>query len=142
MADENIIVRLALQATDYVAGAAKASKATRDLAKEAAATEKKGNKAAKALDGMAKKFVALFAARKAAAFVKDSVRAFSDLVESANAVQVQFGNASGIIEDFGKVAATSVGLAQSEFQHRIATGRLTDSGSLGGDQRLEIDHVE
>jgi hypothetical protein len=125
MADENIIVRLALEARDYVSGAAKASKATRDLNREAAAVEKKGNKAAKAMDGMAKKFVALFAAKKAAAFLKDSVRAFSDLVESANAVEVQFGKAASVITDFGAIAAESVGLAQSEFQQlSIATGAL------------------
>ena len=125
MADENIIVRLALEARDYVSGAAKASKATRDLNREAAATEKKGNKAAKALDTMGKKFIALFAAKKAAAFLKDSVRAFSDLTESANAVEVQFGSAADIIKDFGAVAAESVGLAQSEFQQlSIATGAL------------------
>ncbi len=125
MASEDIRVRLALQATDYVMNAAKAAKATRGVAKEAAAVEKKGNRAAGTLDKMAKRFVALFAARKAAAFVKDSVRAFSDLVESANAVQVQFGSAAGIIEDFGKVAAESVGLAASEFQQlSIATGAL------------------
>ncbi len=128
MADENIIVRLALQATDYVTNAAKASKATRGLAKEAAAAEKKGNKAAKALDGMAKKFVALFAARKAIAFVKDSVRAFADLTESANAVQVQFAEGAQIILDFGENAARSVGLAQSKFQQlSIATGALVSN---------------
>lgn len=132
MADENIIVRLALQATDYVAGAAKAAKATRGLAKEAAKAEKKSNKAASALDGMAKKFVALFAARKAAAFLKDSVRAFSDLVESANAVEVQFGKGADVIKDFGKVAAESVGLAQSEFQQlSIATGALLSNFTTG-----------
>jgi hypothetical protein len=128
MAEENIIVRLALQARDYVSGAAKASKATRGLAREAAAVEKKGNKAAKALDGMAKKFVALFAARKAAQFLKDSVRAFSDLTESANAVEVQFAEGADIIKDFGETAATAVGLAQSEFQQlSIATGALVSN---------------
>ncbi len=128
MAEENIIVRLALQARDYVAGAAKASKATRGLAREAAAVEKKGNKAAKALDGMAKKFVALLAARKAIAFVKDSVRAFSDLTESTNAVAVQFAEGASIITEFGETAAVAVGLAQSKFQQlSIATGALVSN---------------
>ncbi len=128
MAEENIIVRLALQARDYVAGAAKASKATRGLAREAAAVEKKGNKAAKALDGMAKKFIALLAARKAIAFVKDTVRAFSDLTESTNAVAVQFAEGAQIITDFGETAARAVGLAQSTFQQlSIATGALVSN---------------
>ncbi len=128
MAEENIIVRLALQARDYVSGAAKASKATRGLAREAAAVEKKGNKAAKALDGMAKKFAALFVARKAAQFLKDTVRAFADLTESANAVRVQFAEGAQVILDFGENAARSVGLAQSKFQQlSIATGALVSN---------------
>ncbi len=128
MAEENIVVRLALQARDYVAGAAKASKATRGLAREAAAVEKKGNKAAKALDGMAKKFAALFVARKAAQFLKSSVQAFADLTESANAVTVQFAEGAAIILEFGENAATSVGLAQSKFQQlSIATGALVSN---------------
>lgn len=128
MAEENIIVRLALQARDYISGAAKSAKATRSLAREAAVLEKKGNKAAKALDGMAKKFIALFAARKAAQFLKDTVRAFSDLTESANAVEVQFAEGAEIIKDFGETAATAVGLAQSKFQQlSIATGALVSN---------------
>ncbi len=128
MAEENIIVRLALQARDYVSGAAKASKATRGLAREAAAVEKKGNKAAKALDGMAKKFAALFVARKAAQFLKSSVQAFADLTESANAVTVQFAEGAAIILEFGENAARSVGLAQSKFQQlSIATGALVSN---------------
>lgn len=58
------------------------------------------------------------------------VRAASDLEESINAVNVVFGRGAPIIQAFGKTAATSVGLARSEFnQLASVTGALlADTG--------------
>lgn len=49
----------------------------------------------------------------------------SDLKESVNAVQVVFGDAADIIQNFGKTSASSVGLATAEFNQMSAvTGAL------------------
>ena len=39
-------------------------------------------------------------------------------------------------------AVLALGAAQPELQHRPAAGRLHDARRLGGDQGLEVDHVE
>lgn len=44
-----------------------------------------------------------------------AVNAASDLAESANAVNVVFGESADVMNEFGKSAATNVGLAESEF---------------------------
>lgn len=77
---------------------------------------------------------AAFAVRAIVQFAASAVRAASDLEESANAVSVVFGEATATIEEFGRTSATSVGLAQSEF-NSLATNTgalLTNFGfSLG-----------
>ncbi len=143
MAEENIIVRLALEARNYVTGAARAAKATRSLAREAAGVEKQGNKAARALDKMGKLFPGIrrnvnalgsdfgrvFGVRAVARITKDFIggiiTASSDLVESINAVEKIFGSASATIFEFGETSATAVGLAAQDFQQlSTVTGAL------------------
>lgn len=68
---------------------------------------------------------AAFAVRAIVQFAASSVRAASDLEESANAVSVVFGEATATIEQFGRTSATSVGLAQSEFN-----SLATNTGAL------------
>lgn len=59
----------------------------------------------------------------AALIVNDMVGSFSDLEESINAVNVQFGEGADTILEFGETASTSVGLANSEFnQLSVVTG--------------------
>lgn len=70
-------------------------------------------------------FVGAAAVRKAITFGKDLVDSYSDLQESANAVNVVFGEAADTITDFGRKSAKAVGLAQSEFQQlSVVTGAL------------------
>ncbi len=55
----------------------------------------------------------------------DMVKSFSNLEESINAVNVQFGDGAETILAFGEQAAESVGLANSEFnQLSVVTGAL------------------
>ena len=80
--------------------------------------EKSVTKTGKAFSNMGKA-VALAVGAKALGSVvgaaQDSVRAFSDLNESVNAVEVTFGGASEGILELGEAAATSVGLSNAEF---------------------------
>jgi len=50
-----------------------------------------------------------------------AVKAASDLGETMNATQKVFGDAAGTIQDFGKTAATEVGLSQRAFQELATT---------------------
>ncbi len=77
--------------------------------------EKSVTKTGKAFSTAGKLIAGVFAANKIADFTKDSVRAFSDLNESVNAVEVTFGDASEGILQLGKASATSVGLSNAEF---------------------------
>lgn len=67
---------------------------------------------------------------------KTSVLANADLVESQNAVNVVFGEASDIITNFGEDAVNSVGLTQTAFNElsTVIGAQLKQSG-------LEIDTV-
>jgi hypothetical protein len=60
-------------------------------------------------------FGAALGAAAVGKFVNDSVRAFSDLNESMNAVNVTFGDSSEGIKKLGEEAARSVGLSNSAF---------------------------
>lgn len=71
--------------------------------------------------GLIKTFLAVQAARAVKDFVFGSVKAFSDLNESINAVEVVFGDAADGVLALGKNAAESVGLANSEF-NTLAVG--------------------
>lgn len=58
---------------------------------------------------------ASFSAVAVGGFLKDSVRAASDLNESLNAVNVTFGASAKEIQTLGKNAATTIGLSESAF---------------------------
>ncbi len=58
---------------------------------------------------------ASFSAVAVGGFLKDSVRAASDLNESLNAVNVTFGASAKEIQILGKQAATTIGLSESAF---------------------------
>lgn len=125
MANERIDVRLGLNAGDYVRGAAKAQKATDDITRSAKKQETGLGKLSKAYGGVAKAAAGAFAAREVFNFVKSSVKAFSDLEESLNAVSVGFGAGADTIKAFGEQAAETVGLSNSEFnQLSVTTGAL------------------
>lgn len=62
----------------------------------------------------------VLAVRRLATFANDAVQEFAELTDSANAVNVVFGDAAGIVERFGQTTAESVGLARSEFNQLAA----------------------
>lgn len=122
---ENLLVRLALDARDYVRGAQKARGATDDITDAQKKTEKAGNRLSVSLDEVGRTLVAAFAARKVLDFAKTTIAAFSNLEESVNAVNVQFEEGSGVIKDFARDAATSVGLSTASYQQlSVTTGAL------------------
>ncbi len=61
-------------------------------------------------------------------FANDTIQSFSNLSESINAVNVQFGSGAQSILDFGETAAEGVGMANSEFnQMAVVTGATLSS---------------
>jgi len=64
---------------------------------------------------LAKGFVALSVAYKAAQFGKEAVQEASDLNESINAVNVSYGKNAKAVQEMGEAAATALGLSNSEF---------------------------
>jgi hypothetical protein len=125
VATENILVKLAMNASDYVQGASRAKKATDGIT--VAAEKQRGSLRTLATQygGVAKAAAGAFVAKAAVDFAKSSVKAFSDLQESLNAVEVGFGEGADAIKDFGKTAATQVGLSNAAFnQLSVTTGAL------------------
>ncbi len=122
---ENLLVRLGLDARDYVRGAQKARKGTDEITDAQGRTEKAGKKLSDRMDDLGKTLVAAFAARAVLDFAKSSIAAFSNLEESANAVNVQFEEGSQVIKDFAQDAATQTGLSTAAFQQlSVTTGAL------------------
>lgn len=90
------------------------------------------------LGGLAAFTGGAFALDRVKQFAKESVDAFSDLEESANALRVVFGNASDPLEKFGETAARNVGLAASEFNQLAAnTGALLQNFGLSAEQAAD-----
>ncbi len=122
---ENLLVRLGLDARDYVRGAQQARKGTDEITDAQKRTDKAGQKLTDRMDNLGKSLVAAFAARQILDFAKSSIAAFTNLEESANAVNVQFEEGSGVIKDFARDAATSVGLSTASYQQlSVTTGAL------------------
>lgn len=93
---------------------ADAKKATEELGRSANATESIDKKM-RGLATAAKGFLAGKALGAVRSFVDDSVRAYSDLNESLNAVNVTFGENAEGIQKLGREAARSLGLSNAEF---------------------------
>lgn len=68
------------------------------------------------LGGVAKVVGGAFVVGEVVRFGKAATQAASDLEQSAGAVDSVFGNMAGSIHDFGKTAATNIGISNSEFQ--------------------------
>lgn len=90
------------------ADAAKAKAAFADIEKRAGSLSNQMGNVAKAIGGA-------FATQKIVSFAKSAIAATSDLAESANAVQVTFGEAAAGIQEFGENAASAVGMSKREF---------------------------
>lgn len=141
-----LILRLVSDVSQFGRGFARAEREASNFSKNVArafgATGKDIDTRARAIDASLKTAVggftafaagatgAVLAVRQLADFGGDAIDAFSDLQESANAVNVVFGDSARIVEDFGETAATSVGLARSEFLELAARvgGQLQNLG--------------
>jgi hypothetical protein len=119
---EELVVPLKLNNSDFESGI------ERSITKASAFGSFMGNIAAQALTGIAN--VAGQAIDKVGDFLTTSVNQASTLSESINAVNVVFEDGAGIIKEFGKISAETVGLSNAKFnQLASVTGAfLTNLG--------------
>ena len=119
---------------------------TGDASKLQADVDKAGNNALKKMSQFGDKMKSVGAGMTAGitlpliAGATFAVDAASDLNESANAVNVVFGESADIMHEFGKSAAENVGLAESEFNQ---LGAVTGSflKNLGFDQEAAAEET-
>ncbi|MDL1909689.1 hypothetical protein FBQ81_03195 [Chloroflexi bacterium CFX6] len=125
-----LIVKLAADIGGFSAEMEKAElKAVRSAERVGKAWKKAGDQ----LSGTGKTMTAAFTLPIVGGAVL-AVDAFSDLNESANAVNVVFGDAAGVLHEYGQTSATTVGLATAEFnQMGAVTGAFLKN--LGFDQQ-------
>ncbi len=123
-----LVAKLEADVRDFDRDMKKATKRLDGLEKstrKASGSMKKANKGIGDMAGSLKKMAAAagvaFAAKKVVDFARASIKSASDLEESINAVEVTFGEAGKGILKLGEDAATSVGLANSEF-NSLAVG--------------------
>ena len=122
---------LKMDASQYQSEAKKSARATENIGDSARKASRRGSGALQGLGktaagvGQAAKTAFLVGGAAATAFLTTTTDAAADLAESQNAVQVVFGDAADQLEAYGKTAATSVGLAQQEFNELA-----TNSGAL------------
>jgi hypothetical protein len=93
--------------------------------------EKEVTKTGKAFSTAGKLFVGAFAGAQVVDFGRDSVRAFTDLNESVNAINVVFGESAEGVKALGENAAESVGLANAEF-NSLAVGVSAFAEQIAG----------
>jgi hypothetical protein len=80
-----------------------------------------------------------FAGQQVAKFAKDSVMAASDMSESMSKVQVVFGETAQEVLDFGKTAATSMGISNQEALEAAGTyGNLFQALGVTKDKSQEM----
>ena len=120
---------LKMDASQYKSEAASAAKGTKGISDAAVDAGKRGGGGVSALSGQVKKLGGLvagaFAAKAVLDFAKGAINSATELEESINAIDVVFEDGAQTLHDYGKTAATSVGLAQSEFN-----ALATNTGAL------------
>lgn len=141
---DSLIVRLGMDASGYVSEAKKAARATDDIADTAGKAGKQGSGAfsqmGASMGGLAKAAAGAFAVKQVADFTKAAVASAANLGESVNAVQVVFQDGAQTILDYGKTAATSVGLAAVEF-NSLATNTGALLTNFGYSQQQAADEA-
>ncbi len=119
-----LVAKLEADVRDFDRGIGKAERELDRLEDSTKKADKRTRSLTGSMTGLATKAAigaAAVGAVSAVAF--DAVKSFSDLEESINAVNVQFGDGAGTILAFGETAAESVGLANSAFnQLSVVTG--------------------
>lgn len=84
------------------------------------------------------KVAAVAGAAAAAAFTGNAIKSAIDLNESINAVQKTFGDASGKILEFGKVAADQAGLSMAQLNTAVTPiGAMLRNVGFGADQAAD-----
>lgn len=126
---EVVTAVLRMEAGQYQSEARKSARSTKDIGDAAQDAGRKGGRALDTIKGTAigvgTAVAGAFAVDKVMDFVGGTIDAAADLGESINAVDVVFGNGAQTIHDYGKTAATAVGLAQNEFN-----SLATNTGAL------------
>lgn len=121
MATETLQVRLLMENSQYKRQAREASTATGQIAGQAQTATTQTSKLDRQLGatGITMRTAiaggAVVAGAAVGAFVKDSIRAASDLQESVNAVNVVFGDAADGIHALGEESVDSFGMSTSSF---------------------------
>lgn len=114
-----------MQAGGYVSSAQQAARATDKITGAAKNANRSMSTMRSTVMGVGTAMVGVWGAQKVFRELKDTVRAYSDLEESVNAVEKTFKGASGTIFSFGETAAEAAGLAQSEVNElAVVTGSL------------------
>jgi hypothetical protein len=109
--------------------------ATGEMGKLGKATKNVGAIAKVALAG-----AAVGALAGVARFAQDSIRAYSDLNESINAVNVSFGSNADEVQKLGQAAARNLGLSNSEFNTlSVSISAFTDK--IAADLGLSVPEV-
>ena len=112
----------------------------KDAKKSLKNIEKSVSKTGKAFSDMAKIVGVGITAGAIVDFGKDSVRAFTDLNESVNAVNVTFGESAEGIKELGEEAARSVGLSNAEF-NSLAVGFSAFADKIAGSTGQSVVNV-
>jgi hypothetical protein len=136
MAIEQLLVRLRLESGQYKTEAKQAAQATDGIAASAKNASTGWDRAAKGIgvSTTALKAGVAGAALGVAAFVKGSIQASSDLTESINAVNVQFGEAAEGVLAIGENSAEAFGLSKAAFNQfavRFSAFANTIAGETG-----------
>lgn len=122
--------------------------ANADMARVSSVADRTASNFSKNVSGIASSFRSVTRVFAAAGFtvglqsivrgIEGVITNASDLVESVNAVEVTFGDASNRILEFSKIASSTVGIANSDFsQLSTVTGALLRDTGLSLDQVAE-----
>ncbi|MBS2533865.1 hypothetical protein KGQ20_13915 [Catenulispora sp. NF23] len=106
-----------------------------DIVADAAGASKGAKEAESVFDGLGKKIVTLGAGLAVAAFGKESVEAASKVQQSFGALDAVFKNSSGVMKQYAKDAANSVGLSKGAYAELSTTlgATLKNQGVAQGD---------
>ncbi|NUO36202.1 MAG: hypothetical protein HOQ27_14230, partial [Dermatophilaceae bacterium] len=147
--DKTVKVTLIAVAQPYAKGMAEASTATKRLGQDIDNAGKKtsgfatsAGKATSALKGMAVGAAAV-AGTALVAFLGDAVKAAGDLEQSVGGVDAVFKDSAGVIHDFGKTSAESVGLSTNAFNELITvTGAMLKNKGLDDFANKSLDLIK
>jgi uncharacterized protein YukE len=92
-----------------------------DIVADAAPAAKGAREAESVFEGLGKKIAALGAGLAVAAFGKDSIDAASKVQQSFGALDAVFKNSSGVMKQYAKDAADSVGLSKGAYAELSTT---------------------